>query len=236
MTSERSFSDKEVSIVLRRAAEIESSDGGTGGVAESEILAIAGEAGIGREAVRRALEELAAGSGGTGSSFFPPASRRTSRRVGGRLDREALSALVQAIEQRLGRPGTVTEALDTVRWTARSSMTTTQVALSSSGGETHVDVHERVNDRAKRLMYILPFNLTAIAGMITAGTLGLATGPMLAAMGASGLVGLAIGRAVSRRFSDASKDRVEHLAADLADSARRLAPPDDEGLAGDRRP
>jgi positive regulator of sigma E activity len=233
MASERSYSDREVSLVLRRAAEIESTDGGTSAAAESDILAIADEAGISREAVHRALEELAADAGVTGSSFFPPSSRRTSRRVDGRLDREALSALVQAIEDRVGRPGAVAEALDTVRWTAKSSLATTQVSLSASGGETRVGVHERVNDRARRVMYILPVNLLAMGAMITAGSLGLATAPMLAILGGGAVVGLGVGRIVSRRFSAASQKRVEQLATELAESARRLSSPADGRLPED---
>jgi positive regulator of sigma E activity len=229
MSGEQSYSDREVALVLRRAAEIESTEGGGGGVAASEILAIAGEAGISREAVQRALEELATDASVTGSSFFPPSSRRTSRSRPGRLDRDALAALVRAIEDRVGRPGTVTEALDTVRWTSRSSMATTQVSLSTSGDETRIGVHERINDRAKRILYILPTNLALMAGMITAGTIGLATAPMLAVAGGGALAGLAVGRVLARRFSAASRDRVEQLATDLSEAAGRLSPAVEEG-------
>jgi len=225
MSPERSFSDREVALVLRRAAELEASEGlSAGGVSESEVLAIAGEAGIGREAVARALEELRSEAAVTGSTFLPPSSRRTSRIVPGSLGRDAMASLVQSIEDRIGRPGTVTEALDTVRWTSASSMWTTQVSLSSSGGESRVGVHERINDRAKRILFILPANLLTMTGVIIAGSLGLATGGILACAAGGALAGLAVGRSAFRGFSQASRERVERLVSDVSDAARRLVP------------
>lgn len=225
MSPERSFSDREVALVLRRAAEIEASEGGSvGGVPESEVVAIAGEAGIGREAVARALEELRSEAAVTGSTFFPPSSRRAARVVPGSLGREAMASLVQSIEDRIGRPGTVTEALDTVRWTSASSMWTTQVSLSSSGGESRIGVHERINDRSKRILFILPANVLIMTGVAIAGSLGLAGGGVLACAAGGALAGLAIGRAAFQRFSKASRERVERLVSDVSDAARRLAP------------
>jgi len=229
MSTERSFSDREVALVLRRAAEIEASEGlSAGGISESELLAIAGEAGIGGEAVGRALAELRTEAAVTGSTFLPPSSRRAARVAPGSLGREEMATLVRSIEDRIGRPGTVTEALDTVRWTSASSMWTTQVSLSSGGGESRVGVHERINDRARRILFILPANLLTMTGVVIAGSLGFAAGGILAFAGGGALAGLAIGRAAFRRFSQASRERVERLASDVSEAARRLAPGRDE--------
>ena len=222
MSPEKSYSDREVALVLRRAAEIESVEGGSGGVAESDIVAIASEAGIGREAVERALFELGADAAVSGGSFFPPASRRSSRDVAGHLDREGLAALVRSIEDRTGRPGTVTEALETVRWTSASSFSTMQVSLSSEDERTTVGVHERLSERTKRLSYIIPTQIVAMGGLITAGSLGLGNAGLIGVLGAGALVGLAAGREVFRRLSTASRRRVDELAAHLGDAARRL--------------
>lgn len=228
--SERSYSDREVSLVLRRAAEIEADDGGgtggggTGGASETDVVAIAREAGISAEAVARAFDELHVEAGVAGSWFFPPSSRRAALSIRGELGREQLAGLVQSIEDRIGRPGTVTEALDTVRWTSTSSMWTTQVSLSSSAGGSRVGVHERINDRARRVLFILPVNLGLMIAMIAAGTAGLPTAGMIGFAAGGALAGLAVGRAAFKRFSRASRDRVERLAADVADAARRLLP------------
>ncbi|MDX1392792.1 MAG: hypothetical protein R3195_00305 [Gemmatimonadota bacterium] len=219
MTPERSYSDREVALVLRRAVEIETTAGGAGGVAESEIVEIAREAGIGSDAVRRALDELEASASVSGSSFFPPASRRATHETAAALDRVALSRLVGAIEDRVGEPGAVTEALDTVRWTSRSSAATTQVTVSQADGRLRVGVHERVNDRARRLMYILPTNLVAMGALVTAGSLGVGGPGLVGILVAGGLAGLAAGREVARVFSRRSAERVERLAAAVATDA-----------------
>jgi positive regulator of sigma E activity len=223
--SERSYSDREVSLVLRRAAEIEAAEGGSvGGASEAEVIAIAREAGISPEAVARAFDELHVEAGVTGTSFLPPSSRRSTLSIPGALGREQLAGLVQSIEDRIGRPGTVTEALDTVRWTSTSSMWTTQVSLSSGPGGSKVGVHERINDRSRRVLFILPGNLGLMIGMIVAGSIGASTAGMLSVAAAGGIAGLAIGRAAFKRFSRASRERVERLAADVAEAARRLLP------------
>jgi hypothetical protein len=222
MSPEKSYSDREVALVLRRAAEIESTEGAGGGVAETDIVAIATEAGISQDAVRRALDELATDASVSGTSFLPPSSRRTSRAVDGRLDRDTLAALVQSIEDRAARPGTVTEALDTIRWTSRSSYSTMQVSLSSSGDSTQVAVHERLSARTKRLALIVPAQVLAMAGLIAAGSMGLSTGAMLSVLGSGAFLGFAAGREILRRVSAASRDRVERLASQLTETARRL--------------
>jgi hypothetical protein len=225
MSPEKSYSDREVALVLRRAAEIESTEGTADGVAERDIVAIATEAGISRDAVRRALDELATDASVSGTSFLPPSSRRTSRDVEGRLDRETLAALVQSIEDHAARPGTVTEALDTIRWTSRSSYSTMQVSLSSSGDTTHVAAHERLSARTKRLALIIPTQVLGMAGLITAGSMGLSTSVMLSVLGGGALLGFAAGREILRRLSAASRNRVERLASRLTETARRLEKP-----------
>ena len=221
---DRSFADREVALVLRRAAEIEASEGiGTGGLSRSDILEVADEAGIGTDAVERALGELATEASVSGSSLFPASSRRASRSVPGQLGREDLARLIQNLEDRTGRPGSVTEALDTIRWTAHSTMRTTQVSFSSSDAGTRIGGHERISDRGKRLLYLMPANVLLLAGASVAGALAL---PGVATFGVAAgwaVSGLGIGRLLTGWFSKASNRRVESLVAELAEDARRAA-------------
>jgi len=220
---DRSFSDREVALVLRRAAEIESTESGTpGGVSRNEIVAIADEAGIGSAAVTRAIEELSAHEGRPGSAFFPPSSRRTTRVVPRELTREALARLVQRVEDRIGRPGTVTEALGTVRWTSKSGLWTTQVTLDSTDEGTRVGVHDRLQQQGGRAFYVLPGFWGGMIAFGVAMSVGLATVPVTGIVVGGTAVGSLIGRTVLDRLSRRSRDRVERWAGELAEDAREI--------------
>jgi len=218
-----SFSEKEVALILRRAAEIEAS-GRTGadGMSAGDIEAVALEAGIQPGAVRLAIEEMRLEPSRSPVGLLAPSSRRATRVVPAELDREELGELVRSIEERVGRPGSVSEALGTVRWISTSGMWTTQVSIATGGGATRIGVHERAADREKRLFHILPGAWGSMLGLLIAGVLG---GPPLAIIGLAGggaVGGLALGRALFRSRSAGSRERVERLTADLAEEARRL--------------
>jgi hypothetical protein len=216
------FSEKEVSLVLRRAAEIDADAGAGHGLSSVDVAAVATEAGISPEAVRRAILELKAESAVTGRSILAPASRRASRSIAGTLSREGLAELVRTVEERVGRPGSVTEALDTVRWTSSSGTWTTQVAIDSRGDETRIGVHERVSDRARRILHVLPTGWGMIAGVAIAGSAGLAALPSVLLVAAASAVGFGAGRGIFGVLSNRSRNRVEGLAADLCEDARGL--------------
>lgn len=226
MSPEKSFSDREVALVLRRAAELESVEGGSaGGASRQDIMAIASEAGISPESVERAMIELAAESTVTGSAFFPPSSRRAARIVPEPLDRERLAVLARVIEDRVGRPGTITEALGTVRWTSNSGihgMWTTQVTLSPEPDGTRIGVHQNMQGAAA--FYGLPAAWGGMIGFTIAMSAGLATAPVLGIVAAGMVGGALIGRTILDVISRRSRDRVERVAGDLAEDASRLGP------------
>ena len=84
----RSLTRREFDAVIRRAAELATSDpdAGEGALTESELYRIAGEVGLSRSHVRRALAEVRAGTVGGGplDRFFGPSVVRASRVVPGK--------------------------------------------------------------------------------------------------------------------------------------------------------
>lgn len=219
---DESFSDKEVSLILRRAAEIEASGKGTSGMTASDIEAIALEAGIEPTAVRLAMEELRVEPSGTARSWIALASRREARVVPTELGRDQLAALMRAVEKRVGRPGSVTEALGTVRWSSTAGLWATDVSVTARDGETRIGVHERIVDDKRKLFQILPPAWGAMAGMIVAGALAVGGLGIIGLTGGGALLGLGIGRAIYRSRSEASGERVERIALALAEDARVL--------------
>lgn len=83
----RSLSRREFDAVIRRAAELATSDpdGGEGALTEAEVYRIAGEVGLTERHVRQALAEMrtGAGTGGFLDRVFGPSSIRASRVVPG---------------------------------------------------------------------------------------------------------------------------------------------------------
>lgn len=222
--AESSFSEKEVALVLRRAAEIEASGTGAAGMTAADIEAVALEAGIQPDAVRRAIEEMRLEPSSPALALLPPPSRRAARAIPVELGREALGELVHSIEDRVGRPGSVSEALGTVRWTSTSGMWTTQVSIGSGPGETRIGVHERAADRERRLFHALPAGWgTLLAGAVAmSGVFPLSALGLLGLLAGGAAAGFGIGRTVFAMRSKASRERVERLAADLSEEARRL--------------
>ncbi len=219
---ERRLSEKEVALVLRRAAEIDASGtAGSGALTPADVEAIGQEAGIRPEAVRQALMELRGEGGGGRRAWLAPASRRTTRHVSGELTRAQLQRLVRAVEDRAGRPGSVSEALGTVRWTsAEPHRWTTQVTFSAEGGETRIAVHERAADGLRQVFHALPGLWGGMLGLAAGMTAGLAAAPVVAFVGAGAAIGFGIGRSVFAWRSRESAERVESLARGLEETAR----------------
>lgn len=217
-----SFSEKQVSLILRRAAEIEASGKGASGMTAADIEAIALEAGIQPGAVRLAIEELRVEPSTSTLPWSAPASRHETRVIPTELGRDQLAALMHSIEARAGRHGTVTEALGTVRWSSTAGMWTTDVAVTARDGETRIGVHERIVEDRRKLFRILPPAWGAMAGLIVAGSLAVGALGIIGLTAAGALLGFGIGRAIFRSRSEASRERVERLAMALAEDARAL--------------
>lgn len=225
----RRFTDREVSVILRRAVEIDESRGGAeraaAGLSLDDLRQIAREVGISTEAVDRAVAGL-----GRGPVLAPvltgaPVVRRAVRGVPGELSRDRIARLVQAIDERADHTGAISEALGSVRWTASDRLRSSLVTITPTGGETRIQVVEKTLPRVRRLFHLLPAAWGVMATAPVLGMVGAASGAAAAGVAALGLVvGVAAGRAAWTLFSADSARRVERLADDLAREAGEGAP------------
>lgn len=224
---DRRYTDREVALILRRAAELEDragTDVEARGLSLAELEQVAADVGIDIGRIRRAALELEDGRRFRPSlSLGSPPSRTAVRGVEAALADESLRALVRAIDDHVDAPGTVTEALGTVRWTARDRWLTTQVAVAPGSAGTTVKVHERIDPRLRGLLHVVPTAWGAMAGLVIAGSVGIALLPGAAVLAGCALVGTAAGRGVWEILSERSQRRVDELAGDLAADARTLA-------------
>lgn len=221
--AEERFSEKEVSVVLRRAAEIDAAGSvGPSGMSRADIEAVAREAGIGVEAVNRALAELSADAEAEPKRLLAPTSHRISHQLPLELDRDQLNHMIRVVEDSARRPGQVTEALGTIRWTSQeTNQSVTQVSLTPSADGTHVSVHERVPDSIRLVSHLLP---TLWGGMIGAAVSAAASGPLMALPIVVGAAagGFGIGRAFFSWLAKRREGRVKRLAQRLEEQGRAM--------------
>lgn len=222
--NDRRYGDREVALILRRAAELEDREGGevnARGISLPELEQIARDVGLDVARIRRAAAELDHGRRLRGSSpLGPPPSRTAVRGVEHLIEGDALRAVVRAIDDHVDAPGTVTEALGSVRWTTRDRWMTTQVAVAPGAAGTTIKVHERIDPRVRGLLHILPTFWGALAGVAISASAAVAVLPGAAIVAGCALVGGATGRGIWEILSERSQRRVDELAGELAEHAR----------------
>jgi len=220
--STRRFTDREVALVLRKAVEIDESEGSGAGVGLSlqDLREIAREVGISPTAIERAVHRI------EGPSTLPalwtgaPLVRKAVRAVPGELDRDAIARLIQVVDERTDTAGTISEAVGSVRWTGSDRFKSSFVSITPGGGETSIQVVEKSVGRLRRIFHFIPaaWGLMLVAPLAGGAGVGVAGGIGLAAL--SALAGAGVGRVVWNVLSGQSARRVERLAAALADEAR----------------
>ena len=234
--SDRRFTDREVALVLRRAADLEKDTpgGGTGrGLSLEELREIAAEAGIDPSLITRAVEEMESRGGLVPLSFLgPPAVRRETRAVPAELTREQLKDLIRIMDQAIPSQGTVTEALDSVRWNSSNRTKGILVAVEPGDGETILRVEEGYGAHIRHICHFVPMAYGLVGGMIPGLELGLGAVATIALAALGTAVGYGLGDGIWRAISAGSARRVKSLAAKLADEARRLIPSGGTETAG----
>lgn len=224
--TERRFTDRDVALILRRAAELDSradGDAVSKGLSIDELRGIASEVGIDPEMVSRAAVELEGRKGlERGALLGAPTVNRQIRAVPGELSREALRHLIRRVDEQVPAQGTVAEALGAVRWSAPGRFLSRQVTLEPGRGETVIRTEERYQDRVRAMAHFIPMAYaTFIGGIFGAEAIGGAAPTILLAGIAGGAVWTAA-RAVWNRVSRQSHHRVRTLADELADEAVQL--------------
>jgi hypothetical protein len=197
----RSLTRREFDAVIRRAAELATSDpeGSEGALSEVELFRIAGEVGLDDGHVRRALAEVRSGEAGGGilDRVFGPSSVRVSRVVPGTV--EALSAEVDEfmvanqLLQRVRRGPDVLLYRPAVDWAsqlARAASFSSRKYYVASAKAVEVRL-ERVDDRRTLIEFLVDPGTrkddiagAIIGGAASAGLVGVLTGAGVTAVAA----------------------------------------------------
>jgi hypothetical protein len=237
----RRFTDREVALVLRKAAEIEETSGaaGGGGLSLRDLQDIGKEVGISPAAIAQAATALEGPGRLPALLRSAPLVRRTVHAVPGELNDEAVARLVRLVDERADTTGSVSEALGSVRWTGRDRFWNLQVSVTPRAGETTIQVVEKAAPRLRRVMTLVPAAWGAILAMPAVAGLHMPGFPAMGALALGAVAGAAVGRLVWGALSARSEAKVSRLAADLtreaSESALRglVARAGDEGAGGE---
>lgn len=147
--SERRFSEQEMALIIRRAAELQDGGSADGGARFSlaEIQEIASEAGVAEPFVSQAAAELQRPPVPTGM-LGAPLRFEEQRTLRGGLPAAARAELVDIVRRELGLYGEATEVLGAVEWRGRSSLGATIVSIGERGGDTRIGVTTSRVDQA----------------------------------------------------------------------------------------
>jgi hypothetical protein len=164
MTTEhrRRYGDKEVGLILKRAAELQRLEPASGpegsGLTVAELEEIAAEAGIDPAHLRRAAEEFeAAGAGlhaeGSEKLVGAPLTIRLERSLPGELSESGFERLVPEIQRVADGHGQASLLGQTLTWRSISanSERSLQVTVSSRNGRTRILIEERLSQLAGQL-------------------------------------------------------------------------------------
>lgn len=217
----RHYSDKEVSLILRRATELQRaapSAANPTGLTLAELEEIAGEAGIEVDLLRQAATELdVSRPSGLGEALTGgPIKIRLERTVLGELSENAMAELVPAIQMAADAPGQASTVGKTLTWSSGGHQNTRsmQVLIACKDGETLIRLEERLGNLVGGLF----------GGVVGGGGIGTASilGPLIGATtgsailtGGAVVVGLggayALARAIFRAKSAARRRALDKL-------------------------
>lgn len=192
--SGRRFGDKDVALILKRAAELQHRDPLAvregAGFTLAELESVAQEAGIDPKYVRRAVDELGAqrGSPAIVDLIGAPVALDFTRAVSREAPNEAFDALVAEIQAGLNEIGAASALGRSLVWHSGNVQRQLQVSVTPRGGQTEIRAHEKLGNLAGGLF-------GGIVGGIGGGGIGVAMGVGMGALGAPPLV--AVGAAVA---------------------------------------
>jgi len=227
MDDEKRFTEAEVKAILGRAVELEKVGAPIPGVAGSlslaELKQIGEEAGFNPVLVEAAAADFRLhGSSGMATWLGPSPRSRSTRLLPTKLATEDMEVLLRLLEDRVGRPGTVSDVLGRVTWVSQSAQLRTEVSLSQQGGTTRVEAEQRYPDRMRPLLHVLP----AAAGFTLATALAapavITGGALLAIAVGGGVAGAAVGRSIWEMVARTTARKTERLADEIAAAAADL--------------
>jgi hypothetical protein len=157
----RRYGDKEVGLILKRAAEIQhqepTSAAEGAGLSLAELEEIAAEAGIDARYLRRAAVEVDAGSAalysGTASRFLgAPLAIQLERTLTGNFPEDQFEQLVPDIQHAAEGHGQASALGRTLTWQSSTSrgdeLRSLQITVTTGDGRTRVRIEERLGNFA----------------------------------------------------------------------------------------
>jgi hypothetical protein len=235
------YTDQELAVILKRAAELQ--DGaGDARYSLAEVKQIAAEAGIAPEQVeaaavalrRERLREPAARSGYLGA----PTRIRFERTIDGEVPSTAIPELIDIARRALALQGETREVLNTVEWCGRGGLGVTFLTITRERGRTRIALLSARDEGAA-----LVSMTTGLGGVIAALGIGTAlvgasvvAGPLAAvplALAGGGVASWLAARTIWRTTAPRWFASAEALGEEIADAAVRVIAR--EQGSGDRR-
>jgi hypothetical protein len=225
------YTDEQVALILRKAAELEAARGsrstalmGTGaGLSHDQLRQIAREVGIDPELIDEAAELVRHQDHdwrtrvlGAGSLFHE------TRHVRGPLTESDVRALLDLAQVRVGRSGTVANVLDSTEWSDGESLGPTRIRFSDTDSAAKIEVTAHRRDEADLIgvfSVLGGFVVTMLAGAVT---------EPVTTLGLAGVIGTGVATATAgirfgwRAVAAGHAKRIRELADDLAAHAARL--------------
>ena len=164
--SERRYTDDEVALILRRAAELggETGPSRSEGLSLAEIQQVAREVGIDPATVARAAAALPTRKPDRLTAILGgPMYFRLEATMARRASDADLGRILQSIRRAAGRQGRATQVLDSVEWRTSSEREGSQLFVTVTTGDEGTTI-EVTGDRQSTaaLLYLVP----GVAGMI----------------------------------------------------------------------
>jgi hypothetical protein len=235
-SKKRRYSEEEFALILRKASEIQISQGsqtpgpGKTGLTLDEIQSIASEAGIDPEAVSRAASVLGVLEwdekvGLAAAIFGGPSTFHLDCEIPGRIPPEEMGRILEQIRRAAEHQGEASEVLGGVEWKTVGELSAINVNISPRGDSTSVQI---VGDRgpAGGVTFIFPM----MAAGILVGALGGAFEPTSAAgiislitgtLGAGFLTARTLWATSTKKF----RKRLTHLMEAVSQSVEGTALP-----------
>ena len=219
------YSEQEMALILKRAAELqEGADGRGAQVSLGDIQAIAAEVGISPSFVTEAAAELQTPGPRVGW-LGSPTRFHEERTVQGALAATSAAELVDCARSELGLHGEVSQILDTIEWRGQSALGWTFISFAPRAGGTRIAVTAARTDHAV-LVGVGAIGIGILAALGgTAVALSVADSPLVASaiIAGTGLAGtVASARLMWRGVAARWRRRTRAIAELLADRAAQL--------------
>ena len=231
MADDRRYSDREVALILRRAAELQESvqeESASGGLTLGEIKGIGAAAGIDPELIAQAANALPPDEPQRG--WWRPAASRFhfSETVDGELPKAAVGDLIEIARQETEEEGQVTQVLETIEWRAAFALSKTRLSLTPADGRTRIRVTVEA-DSVEGVTIAIGSAAGVLATLLVGATLSIDSLPEIMTLAAGGMVTTygvlqLTWRTLARRAEERGRQLIERIVHAAAATINRETP------------